>query len=165
MKTTVRRYIWYKDIWFQLQILTDKTIQHYMFDNMLGVLRFFLPWTYDIKLICFIHKNGKKKRVGIAKFTQRKENLYSIAGFIPTKLHNRGYGLYSGVAIIKYFFEHYPYATIHSCSASYNKRAYKTTKAMGFQLNVEDERHFDSTLTIEQFNNDFVRKIKERAGI
>ena len=59
MKTTVRRYIWYKDIWFQLQILTDKTIQHYMFDNMLGVLRFFLPWTYDIKLICFIHKKAK----------------------------------------------------------------------------------------------------------
>lgn len=165
MNTIIRPYVWYKDLWFQLQILTDKSIQYYMFDNMRGVLRYFMPWTYAVKYVCIIENNQKKKKISIATFTKRKDGLYSIAGFIPTKMQNHGYGIYAGIAYVKTFFESHPNATIYSSSASYNERAYKTTKSMGFQLIIQDERHYASSLTREQFNNEFVKNIIVRAGI
>ena len=165
MNTIVRPYVWYKDIWFQLQILKDKSIQYYMFDNMRVVLRYFMPWTYCVKYVCIIENNQISKKISIVTFTKRKDGLYSIAGFIPTKMQNRGYGIYAGIAFVKYFFQSYPNATIYSCSASYNERAFRVTKSMGFQLITQDKRHYASSLTKEQFNNEFVKKIIDRAGI
>lgn len=165
MRTTVRRYQWYRDFGFQFQIVTDSSIQHFMFDNKRKVVNYFLPWKYKVKYVCMMECDGIKKKIAMAKFSKVKGETYSIAGFVPTKIQNRGYGIYAAVAIINHFFKSFPNAVVRSGSFSFNERAYKTTKSVGFQLDVHDENHFDSTLTSEQFNNDFVRKIMIRAGI
>lgn len=165
MKTLVRPYHWYRDFWFQFQIVTDKSIQRFMFDDKRRVLGYFLPWKYEAKYVCLLEHNGVKRKIAMAKFSQNHDKTYSIAGFVPTKIQNRGYGIYSGVAFINHFFNYYPNAIIRSGSFAFNTRAFKTTKCMGFELKAQDENHFDSTLTSEQFDNEFVRTIKSRAGI
>ena len=165
MKTLVRPYHWYRDFWFQFQIVTDKSIQRFMFDDKRRVLGYFLPWKYEAKYICVLENDGVKRKIAMASFSQNHDKTYSIAGFVPTKIQNRGYGIYAAVAIINHFFKSFPEAVVRSGSFSFNERAYRTTKSVGFQLDIQDDKHFDSTLTVDQFDNDFVRKIKIRAGI
>lgn len=165
MKTIVRPYKWYKDFIFQFQIFTDKSIQYYMFDNIWKTLDYLLPWKYEVKYICIMKDQEKMQKVAIAKFTKETNGVYAIAGFVPTNMQNRGLGIYAGIAVINHFFRSHPNAIIRSCSYAFNERAFKTTKCMGFKLNIQDERHYESILTKEFFDNDFVNKIKERVGI
>lgn len=166
MRIYARKYKWYKDLFFQCHILRDKAIQQIMFDNKRGVLKYFLPWTYHCKYIAIMENDGKTKRFSITTFRKDSEKGgYWIAGFVPAKMQNKGLGIYAGITFINEFFKTHPEATILSASRAANVRAFRTTLSMGFQCDVQDNRHFESSLTREQFDNDFVHYMMKRGGI
>jgi len=166
MKIYARKYVWYRDLIFQCQILFDSSIQHLMFDNKQKVIRYLLPAENKIKYVAIKEQDGKRTRIGIAQFTRDlKTNCWWIAGFIPTPMQNKGLGIYVGVASINEFFKRNPDCSVYSGSFSYNTRAVRTTNSLGFTIYVQDERHFEGALTKEQFNNEFVNYIKERCHI
>ena len=166
MKIYARRYRWYKDLFFQCLILFDKDIQTTMFDKRWKIIKYFKPSKNMVKYIAIKEHNGKKTRMGIAKFTRKSlENNFWIAGLVPKKLQDKGVGIYAGIACINELFKKHPDCTVFSASRSSNMRAIRTTTSFGFKVLVQDDRHFESSLTKEQFDNDFVRYIKKRGNI
>lgn len=166
MRIYAREYKWYKDLFFQCHILWDKSVQRYMFDNKRGILAYFCPWTYYCKYICIMEDGGMRRKFSITTFREDPEKGgYWIAGFVPAKMQNRGLGIYAGITFINEFFKTHPDATILSSSNALNRRAFKTTLSMGFYCYEEDNRHFESSLTKEQFDNDFVHYMMRRGGI
>lgn len=166
MRVSVREYRWYKDLFFQCQILFDDSIQRFMFDNKRKLIRYILPSKDVIKFVAIREQNGKKKRIGIAQFTKGHiSDSWWIAGFIPTRLQNKGLGVYVGTASINELFKRYPNCTIFSGSFSFNYRAVRTTTSLGFKTYLQDEQHFESSLTKKQFDNEFVRFVKKRCNM
>lgn len=166
MKIYARRYRWYKDLFFQCNILFDKQIQKTMFDRRWKVFKYFLPSKNIEKYIVIKEQNGSKKRLGIAKFTRKtQDNVYWIAGFVPKKQQDRGLGIYVGITAINEQFKNHPNCMIYTSSRSSNMRAVRTTSSFGFKILVQDDRHVESSLTKEQFDNAFVRYIKKRGNI
>lgn len=166
MKIYARRYKWYKDLFFQCNILFDKSTQTIMFDKRWKVIKYFMPSKFMEKYIAIKEENGKRKRLGIGKFIRKNsEDNYWIAGYVPKKHQDKGYGIYAGIACINELFKHHPECTVYSASRSSNTRAVRTTTSFGFKILVEDDKHFESSITKEQFDNDFVRYIKKRSNI
>lgn len=166
MKIYARKYRWYKDLFFQCHILFDKETQTTMFDKRWKVYKYFMPSKNMEKYIVIKEQNNKKKRLGITKFTRKtKENNYWIAAFVPQKQRNKGIGIYGGVASINELFKKHPNCTIYSSSRSSNLRAVRTTSSLGFTILVQDDKHIESALTKEKFDNGFVRYIITRYNI
>ncbi|MCI6703359.1 MAG: hypothetical protein MR455_08605 [Prevotella sp.] len=137
-----------------------------MFDNKRKVFEYFKPGKFFVKYVVIREINGKKDKIAIVAFARgkRKEDFW-IAGFVPTAMQNKGLGIYSGIAGLNELFKIKPSCTAFSASYSHNTRAVRATTSMGFHINVQDDKHFESSLTREQFDNDFVRQIKKRCNI
>lgn len=165
MRILAREYKWYKDFWFQCNVLFDKSLQNIMFDNTLKTLEYFLPFRFCAKYVVIRECNGKKEKVGFAAFLKdRRKKVCWIVGFVPTNEQNKGIGIYGGVACINELFNKFPDYTIFSSSHAYNKRAVRATKSFGFHM-VSVGEHFEGSLTKKQFDNVFVKDIKKRCNI
>ena len=166
MRIYARKYKWYKDVFFQCHILFDKDIQKIMFDRRWHVIKYFKPSKNAEKYIAIKEHDGVKTRMGIIRFTRKTdENNYSIAGFIPKKQQNKGYGIFTAIACIGELFKRHPDCKVLSSSRASNMRAVRTTSSIGFEILVQDDKHFESSLTKDQFDNDFVRYLKKRNNI
>ena len=166
MRIYARKYKWYKDLFYQCNVLFDKSVQKDMFDSSRSALSYFIPGRFCAKYVAIKEHEGKKEKICIGAFMKdQRENVCWIAGFVPSKIQNKGFGIYGGVACVNELFKEHPQYTILSASNARNNRAVRVTSSMGFQIYVQDERHFESSLTKEQFDNEFVKLIKNRYNI
>lgn len=161
-----REYKWYKDLFFHFRIF-DRSVQHFMFDNKHMMLEYFFPRYFEKKYTIFRQIGKKKERISIISFLKdRREDVYWIDGFVPTRNQNKGLGIYAAVASLSKFFSEHPDCTVISSSYSFNTRAIRTTKSIGFTTIVQDDHHFEGSLTKQQFeDNEFVNLIKKRCNI
>lgn len=167
MRIYAREYKWYKDLFFQCHVLFDKSIQNIMFDNRRKALGYFMPGRFFAKYtVIRVNDDGTKERTAIGAFLKdHRKNVCWIAGFVPTEMQNKGLGVYGGIACLNELFKRSPDCTVYSASYSSNTRAVRVTTSIGFRLYVQDEKHFEASLTKEQFDNEFVRQIKRRCNI
>lgn len=165
MKVYVRKTNYLKDLFFYIEVLLNPETKKMMFEGSGNLWRYFFPWRYYRRYVCIAKKNGKTVKIALAQFSKGKPGEFWIAGAVNKESINSGMGIYAGIAFIDQFFKEQPSAIIKSGSFSFNERAYRTTLSFGFQLDTKDDKHFESSLTKEMFDNEFVRKIKERANI
>lgn len=166
MRIYARKYKWYKDLFYQLNVLFDKSIQNSMFDSGRNALSYFKPSRFCAKYVAIKEQDGKKEKICIAAFMKdSRKDVCWIAGFVPSKIQNKGFGIYGAVASLNELFKEHPQYTVFSASNASNTRAVRVTSSIGFQVYTQDEKHFESSLTKEQFDNEFVRYIKDRYNI
>ena len=166
MRIFARKYKWYKDLFFQCNVLFDKSIQNSMFDSSRNALSYFVPNRFCAKYVAIKEQEGKEEKICIAAFMKdRREDACWIAGFVPSKIQNKGFGIYGAVASWNELFKEHPRLTVFSASNARNTRAVRVTSSIGFHIYIQDERHCESSLTKEQFDNEFVGYIKDRYNI
>ena len=166
MKIYAKKYKWYRDFFFQCQILFDKSIQHFMFDNKRKMIDYFLPSNYEVKYVVVRENEGVTKKISIMTFMKdKRDGVFWIAGFVPTRMQNKGLGLYGAIASLHELFKLYPQCEVISASYSFNTRSVRVSKSIGFSMYVQDECHFEGSLTKEQFDNEFVFRVKKRLNM
>lgn len=162
MTIRVRNTSFLRNPFFYLRVLSNSETQKLMFDRKILVWRYLFSPKYECKYICQSLRDGRWKSIALAQISKGEDGVYWLAGAIPKDSFNSGNGLYAAVAIVSEFFKTHPDAVLKSGSFFFNKRAFRTTEAIGFRLEKKDDEHFESSITKEQFDNDFVRKIKNR---
>ena len=166
MRVYVRKYRWYRDLFFQCHVLFDESIQHIMFDNLRKTLGYFMPGRFYEKYVVVMEQESSKERRAVCAFLKDpRKDVCWIAGFVPTRMQNKGMGVYGAVAGINELFKKHPSCTVLSASYAHNKRAIRVTTALGFRLYVNDDRHYEGSMTKAQFDNDFVKRIMRRCNI
>lgn len=166
MRIYARKYKWYKDLFFQCNVLFDRSVRKDMFDNWRKVFAYFLPCRFYAKYVVIKEHANKKLKIAIGAFLKGENNdVCWIAGFVPYQNQNKGIGVYAGVACLNELFKEHPKCTVFSASHAYNTRAVRVTVSLGFRIYVQDEKHVESTITKEQFYNEFVSSIMRRCKI
>ena len=62
MRIFARKYKWYKDLFFQCNVLFDKSIQNSMFDSSRNALSYFVPNRFCAKYVAIKEQEGKEEK-------------------------------------------------------------------------------------------------------
>jgi len=161
----VRHMYFFSDLGFYISIFKDKATRDFIFDGVWKMLLFFSPWRHPYQYVCIAKKNEGERKVAVCHFSHLEGNKFEIAGGIPSKLQNSGIGIYSCIAFVNQFFQERPDAIIISCASANNVRSFRMVTSIGFKLIKQDDRHFETFLTREMFDNDFTNSVKLRIGL
>jgi len=148
-----------------MQVFLNQETQSLVFDRTSLLWRYVFSRSYECRYVCQQYVDNHWHSVAIAHFSKNIDNEYWIAGAVPRRSFNSGIGIYTAVAFINEFFKEHPHAIVKSGSFISNVRAYRTTLSLGFVLDKKDDRHFESSLSKGQFNNEFVNKIRSRINL
>jgi hypothetical protein len=136
-----------------------------MFDRASLIWSYMFSPKYECRYVCQQFINGRWKSVSIAQFSKSKDNIFWMSGAVPRELYNSGIGIYTAVAYLEKFFKTHPNAVVKSGAFLNNTRSFRMTQSIGFKLERQDDNHFESYITKEQFNNDFANRIKKRINL
>lgn len=166
MRFSIRRAS-IKDIDFYTECFRNQEFQYMLYHNApLNINRlehYITNNGKDLKFIGSINDgNGFLKDVGFAHFYYKEINAYTYVGGVLPMYFNHGYGVYASIAMLSLIYELIPNIKITTGIYKHNPRSLKVDLAKGFTITSETDEKWFLKLTKDGFNNDFVRRIKDK---
>lgn len=153
------------DIDFYIECFRNDEFQYMLYHNdpinVNNLERYIVKNDKDIKFVgSIIDESGNLKDVGFAHFYFKEENAYTYVGGIHPKYFNHGYGVYASIAMLSLIYDLMPNIKISTGIYKHNLRSLKSDLAIGFTIIKETNEKWILELTKENFNNNFVGRVK-----
>lgn len=157
----------FHDINFYLECFNNEEFLYMLYPSSpmsIGQLQYYITQNNrDFKLICsYVRDDEESLDIGFAHFYFQGEHKYAYLGGLAPKYFNSGYGVYASIASLLLFYDIDSRTMITTGIYKHNLRSLKVHLAIGFTITSETDEKWLLKLTKDGFNNDFVRRIKNK---